>query len=50
MFPFFKIPQENQSPKKYYEDYFIDKFKLLLNKKRLKSRKLLKWPFLIPET
>ena len=29
----FKILQENKSQSKYYEDYFIDKFKLLINKK-----------------
>ena len=33
MFPFFKIIQENKSLKKSYEDFLIDKFKLLLNKK-----------------
>ena len=33
MFPFFKIIQENKSLRKSYEDYFIDKFKPLLNKK-----------------
>ena len=33
IFPFFKILQENKSLKKSYEDYFIDKFKPLLNKK-----------------
>ena len=33
MIPFFKIIQENKSLKKSYEDYFIDKFKPLLNKK-----------------
>ena len=33
MFPFFKINQENKSLRKSYEDYFIDKFKPLLNKK-----------------
>ena len=33
MFPFFKILQENKSQRKSYEDYFIDKFKPLLNKK-----------------
>ena len=33
MFPFFKIIQENNSLRKSYEDYFIDKFKPLLNKK-----------------
>ena len=31
--PFFKIIQENKSLTKSYEDHFIDKFKLLLNKK-----------------
>ena len=31
--PFFKILQENKSLRKSYEDYFIDKFKLLVNKK-----------------
>ena len=33
MFPFFKIIQENKSLRKSYEDYFIDKFKPLFNKK-----------------
>ena len=33
MFLFFKIIQENKSLRKSYEDYFIDKFKPLLNKK-----------------
>ena len=33
MFPFFKIIQENISLRKSYEDYFMDKFKPLLNKK-----------------
>ena len=33
IFPFFKIIQENKSLRKSYEDYFIDKFKPLLNKK-----------------
>ena len=33
MFPFFKIVQENKTLRKSYEDYFIDKFKPLLNKK-----------------
>ena len=33
MFPFFKILQENESLKKPYEDYFIDKFKPLLDTK-----------------
>ena len=33
MFSFSKILQENKSLKKSYEDYFIDKFKPLLNKK-----------------
>ena len=33
MFPFFKILQETKSLRKSYEDYFIDKFKPLLNKK-----------------
>ena len=33
MFPFFKILQENKSLRKFFEDYFIDKFKPLLNKK-----------------
>ena len=33
MFPFFKILQENKSLRKSYEDYFIDKFKPLPNKK-----------------
>ena len=33
MFHFFKINQENKSLRKSYEDYFIDKFKPLLNKK-----------------
>ena len=32
-FPFLKIIQENKSLIKSYEDYFIDKFKSLLNKK-----------------
>ena len=32
MFPFFKIIQENKSLRKSYEDYFIDKFKPLLNR------------------
>ena len=31
MFLFFKIFQENKSLRKSYEDYFIDKFKPLLN-------------------
>ena len=30
---FFKIRQESKSLRKSYEGYFIDKFKLLLNKK-----------------
>ena len=33
MFSFFKIIQENKSLRKSYEDFLIDKFKLLLNKK-----------------
>ena len=33
MFPFFNILQENKSLRKSYEDYFIDVFKTLLNKK-----------------
>ena len=33
MFPFFKINLENKLLKKSYEDYFIDKFKPLLNEK-----------------
>ena len=33
MFPFFKIFLKNKSLRKPYEDYFIDKFKPLLNKK-----------------
>ena len=33
VFPLFKIIQENKSLRKSYEDYFIDKFKPLLNKK-----------------
>ena len=33
MFSFFKIIQENKSLRKSSEDYFIDKFKPLLNKK-----------------
>ena len=33
IFPFFKIDQENKSLRKSYEDYFIEKFKTLLNKK-----------------
>ena len=33
MFPFFKTFQENKSLRKSYEDYLIDKFKPLLNKK-----------------
>ena len=33
MFSFSKILQENKSLKKSYEDYFINKFKPLLNKK-----------------
>ena len=33
MFSFFKIIQEDKSIRKCYEDYFIDKFKPLLNKK-----------------
>ena len=37
--PLFKILQENKSLRKYYEDYFIDKLKLLFNKK---SQNLLK--------
>ena len=32
MFPFCKIIQENKPLRKSYEDYFIDKFKPLLNK------------------
>ena len=32
MFPVFKILQENKSLRKSYEEYFIDKFKPLLNK------------------
>ena len=31
--PLFKILQKNKSPRKSYEDFFIDKFKPLLNKK-----------------
>ena len=42
MLPFFKIIPENQSLRKFCEDYFIDKIKLLLSKKRLKSKNLLK--------
>ena len=33
VFPFFMILQENKSLRKSYEDYFICKFKPLLNKK-----------------
>ena len=33
VFPFFKILQKNKSLRKSYEDYFIDKFKLLITKK-----------------
>ena len=33
MFPFFKIIEENKSPRKSYEDYVTDKFKPLRNKK-----------------
>ena len=33
MFPLFKIIQEKKPLRKSYEDYFIDKFKPLLNKK-----------------
>ena len=33
LFPFFKILRENKSLTKSYEDYFIDKFQPLLNKK-----------------
>ena len=33
MFPCFKILEENKSLRKSDEDYFIDKFKPLLNKK-----------------
>ena len=33
MFPFFKILQEYKSQRKSYKDYFIDKFRPLLNKK-----------------
>ena len=33
MFPFFKTIPERKSQRKSYEDYFIDKFKSLLNKK-----------------
>ena len=40
MFSFFKILPENKSLRKAYEDYFIDKFNPLLNK-RLKLQKLL---------
>ena len=41
MFPFFKIIQENKSLRKSYEDYFVDKFKPLLNKKtQIKSFKI----------
>ena len=35
MFPFFKILQENKLLRKSYEDYFIEKFKPLLNKNTL---------------
>ena len=38
MFPFSKIIQENKLPRKCYEDYFIDKFKPLLNKKTLDAK------------
>ena len=38
MFPFFKILQENKPLRKSYEDYFIDKFKPLLNKKTSVAR------------
>ena len=33
MFPFFQIKQENKLLRKVYEDYFIDRFKALLNQK-----------------
>ena len=33
MFPFFQIKQENKLLRKAYKDYFIDRFKLLLNQK-----------------
>ena len=33
MFPFSNILQENKSLRKSYEDYFIEVFKPLLNKK-----------------
>ena len=33
MFPFFEILQENKSLRKPHENYFIDKFELLLSKK-----------------
>ena len=33
VFPFFKILHENKSLRKSYEDYFTDKFNLLLSKK-----------------
>ena len=41
MLPFLKNIQENKSLRKSYEDYFIDKFKPLLNK-RLKLQNFLK--------
>ena len=40
MFPFFKIIQENKSLRKSYKDYFIDKFKPLLNKTSQKPPKV----------
>ena len=33
MLPFFEITQENEPLRKSYEDYFIDKFRPLRNKK-----------------
>ena len=33
MFPFLQIKQENKLLRKAYEDYFIDRFKPLLNQK-----------------
>ena len=32
MLPFFKILQEKKSLRRFCEDYFIEKFKTLLNK------------------
>ena len=38
MFLSFKINQKDKSLRKSYEDYFIDKFKLLPNKKTLVAK------------